>query len=179
MQVVSGHTEDGAVYVSYLKQAYRFAQHSPDPSTQVGCVIVQPSMGVIAGAANTLPDGIALNADKLTGMKDVYMEHAERNALYKCSRGVLSTNGCHAYITLAPCYECARGLIQAGIVKVVAHKEMYDAYIHNVGASHRAKHIQHGCDMLAEAGIEVVLWSGRVFQIPTLSVKVRGVSWTP
>jgi dCMP deaminase len=177
MKVVSGFTGDGAVYASYLKQAYRFAQHSPDPSTQVGCVIVHPSMGVIAGSSNSLPEGIVATDEILLSKeaKIIYMEHAERNALYRCCQSVLSTKGCHAYSTLAPCIDCARGLIQSGITKLVAHKEMLELY----DSPSNLDSIHKGWNMMLQAGIECVLWSGTVFQVPTTQVRVRGKLWTP
>jgi dCMP deaminase len=180
MQTVTGSTGECAVYCAYLKQAYKFAQHSVDPSTQVGCVIVHPGMGVVSGAANAVPEGIAVTEERLQTqeLKNVYMEHAERNALYKCAQSVLSSKGCHAYITLPPCLNCARGLIQSGITKVVAHKEMFDLYTTESSSSTRES-IEHGWKLLLEAKVNAVLWSGRVFQIPTVRVRVRGRLWTP
>jgi dCMP deaminase len=180
MQTITGYAGEGAVYASYLKQAYRFAQHSPDPSTQVGCVIVHPTMGVIAGASNALPEGLKLTEDRLKdhSQKSIYMEHAERNALYRCCQSLLSTTGCHAYVTLAPCVDCARGLIQSGITQVVAHREMLDLYAPDASMSRRAS-IEQGWNMLCEAGIKCALWSGLVFQVQTVSVRVRGKQWTP
>lgn len=177
MKVVSGFAWDGAVYASYLKQAYRFAQHSPDPSTQVGCVIVHPTMGVMTGTSNSLPHGITETDEILLNKdtKSIYMEHAERNALYRCCQSVLSTKGCHAYSTLAPCSDCARGLIQAGVTKLVAHKEMLDLY----DSPSIRESIRIGWDMMTQAGVECVLWSGRVFELATVQVRVRGRLWTP
>jgi dCMP deaminase len=180
MQTITGFVGEGAVYASYLKQAYRFAQHSPDPSTQVGCVIVHPTMGVIAGASNSLPEGLQHKQERLNDytQKNIYMEHAERNALYRCCQSVLSTTGCHAYVTLAPCVDCARGLIQSGIVQVVAHKEMLDLYASDSEAQRRLT-IETGWKLLYEAGIKCLLWSGRVFEFPSVSIRVRGRQWTP
>lgn len=177
MELITGFTSDGAIYASYLKEAYRTAQHSPDPSTQVGCVIVNPLMGVIARGCNDLPKGIIQSKDKLEGMnKSIYVEHAERNAIYRCSQSVLSSTGCHAYVTLAPCMDCARALIQSGITQVVSHKEMLDKYTVD---SEKLKHIEYGARLLAEAGIRNIVWSGTVFTIPVISVRVRGNLWTP
>jgi dCMP deaminase len=180
MKTITGFVGDGAVCASYLKQAYRFAQHSPDPSTQVGCVIVHPTMGVIAGASNALPEGLQHTEHRLhnSSLKSVFMEHAERNALYRCCQGVLSSKGCHAYVTLPPCGECARGLIQAGISRVVAHKEMLDLYAPDVDMPRRIN-IDIGWKMLEEAGVDCAVWSGAVFQVQTVSVLVRGKLWTP
>lgn len=181
MDIVTGFVADGAVYASYLKQAYRFAQQSKDPSTQVGCVIVNPTMGVIAGSANNLPDSIRPTPEMLSDpiQKGIYIEHAERNAIYKCSQSVLSSKGCHAYVTLSPCLNCARGLIQAGITKVIAHKEMVDIYLQLTHSEEHKKSIEIGWRMLKEAGVNCVLWSGRVFQAPTLYVRVKGHQWAP
>lgn len=180
MKTITGFVGEGAVYASYLKQAYRFAQHSPDPSTQVGCVIVHPTMGVIAGACNAIPEGLSLTQERLNDsfQKTIYMEHAERNALYRCCQSVLSTTGCHAYVTLAPCVDCARGLIQAGITQLVAHREMLDLYAPDAAMPRRTS-IEQGWQMLSEAGIKCVMWSGVVFQVQTVSVRVRGNLWTP
>jgi dCMP deaminase len=180
MQTITGFVGEGAVYASYLKQAYRFAQHSPDPSTQVGCVIVHPTMGVIAGAFNDIPKGLQHTQNRLNDSfeKNIYMEHAERNALYRCCHSVLSTIGCHVYVTLPPCVDCARGLIQAGITQVVAHREMLDIYAPDTEMPKRAS-IEQGWQMLCEAGIKCALWSGVVFQVQSVSVRVRGKQWTP
>jgi dCMP deaminase len=180
MKTISGFVGQGAVYASYLKQAYRFAQHSPDPSTQVGCVIVHPTMGVIAGACNDFPEGIQHTDDRLNdqAQKSIFMEHAERNALYRCCQSVITTKGCHAYVTLPPCVECARGLIQSGITQVIAHKEMLDLYAPDKDMPRRIS-IDAGWKLLTEAKIDCSMWSGQVFQVHTVSVRVRGKQWTP
>lgn len=47
-----------------------------------------------------------------------YVEHAERNAVYNAARMGIPLKGCTAYVTLAPCADCTRALIQSGIVEV-------------------------------------------------------------
>ena len=47
-----------------------------------------------------------------------YVEHAERNAIYNAARTGVPLNGCSAFVSLAPCADCARAMIQAGIVEV-------------------------------------------------------------
>ena len=172
MEVLSGFVGEGAVCASYLQQAYRIAQYSQDPSTQVGCVIVHPSMGVISLANNSFPNGITPTHERLHGAdKHIYMEHAERNALYRCTQGVLSTKGCHMYTTLLPCFDCARGIIQSGITQVFGHKEMYDLY--------HPTTVRDGIALLEEAGIRCAIWQGKVFTVHQLSVFVRGNAWKP
>ena len=50
--------------------------------------------------------------------------HAESNAISKCARWMVSTEGSTMYITLSPCFECAKLIIQSGI-KRVCYKELY------------------------------------------------------
>ena len=75
-----------------------------------------------------------------------YISHAERNALDGCDTSV---RGDTVYITLQPCYECAKCLIQRGIVKVVTgvnvNKQRY-----------YADFINYSLPMMNKAGIEVV-----------------------
>jgi deoxycytidylate deaminase len=50
--------------------------------------------------------------------------HAEANAILFCTKNGISTNGATLYVTLSPCFECAKMIIQAGIKRVV-YKEKY------------------------------------------------------
>lgn len=59
---------------------------------------------------------------KLTTKKEVL--HAESNAISKCAKWISSTEGATLYVTLSPCFECAKMIIQAGIKRVV-YKEKY------------------------------------------------------
>ena len=58
----------------------------------------------------------------LTTKKEVL--HAESNAIAKCAKLNTSTNNCTIYVTLSPCFECAKLIIQAGIKRVV-YKDIY------------------------------------------------------
>lgn len=66
--------------------------------------------------------------------------HAESNAISKCAKWNSSTNGATCYVTLSPCVECSKLMIQSGIKKVY-YKELY-------------RNTQ-GIDLLKRAGIEV------------------------
>lgn len=59
---------------------------------------------------------------KLTTKHEVL--HAESNAISKCAKWISSTEGATLYVTLSPCFECAKMIIQAGIIRVV-YKDMY------------------------------------------------------
>ena len=66
--------------------------------------------------------------------------HAESNAISKCAKWNSSTNGATCYVTLSPCVECSKLMIQSGI-KRVFYKDLY-------------RNTQ-GIDLLKQAGIEI------------------------
>lgn len=105
--------------LDYLRQACLYAaEHSQDPRTHVGAVLV--SRGLRVMAANTLPPGVAANASRLESpAKYFYMEHAERNAIYSAASAGICTHGAVLYAPWFSCADCARGIICAGIAEVV------------------------------------------------------------
>ena len=72
--------------------------------------------------------------------KYLWMEHAERNAIYNAARAGTSTEGCSIYVQIMPCMDCARAIVQAGIREVVISRqrmaqyssEQYDEHFRNV-----------------------------------------------
>jgi len=109
--------------IQYLKLAQQFAKiFSKDPSTQVGAILLAPnSYQILSMGFNGMPRGIKESSPKrwLRPLKYKLVEHAERNALYNACRHGAALEGSIAVITLFPCYDCARGLIQSGIRTVV------------------------------------------------------------
>ena len=78
----------------FLRHAYQYAQaHSKDPSTQLGAILVKAHTGVIGWGVNGLPPRISNKEERWTRpQKYDYIEHAERNVIYKCAeRGICST----------------------------------------------------------------------------------------
>ena len=104
----------------FMALAEHVATWSKDPSTQVGCVIVDKLNRVVSLGFNGFPRGVkddALRyADRDT--KLLFVAHAERNAL---DNAPLSVEGCTLYSPLLPCNECAKSIIQKGIKKVVSY----------------------------------------------------------
>jgi deoxycytidylate deaminase len=105
----------------WFNHAILMAKKSKDPRTKVGAVIVnQESRQIISSGYNGPPRGWPdsdLN-DSWWSQKEnkkLLCEHAERNAIYNAARLGMKTENCDIYVTLAPCHDCARGIIQAGI----------------------------------------------------------------
>jgi len=95
---------------------------SEERSRRVGCVIVGPSNDVRSVGFNGLPRGVSGNVeerhDRGGGEKYYWFEHAERNAIYNAARAGTAIGGCQMYSNLFPCADCARGIIQSGIVQL-------------------------------------------------------------
>jgi len=110
----------------FLVMALDIADWSKDPSTKVGCVIVGPDNEVRSVGYNGLPRGVNDNVPAREERPEKYFwyEHGERNAIYNAARAGIATKGCTLYVTsypskFGPCADCARAIIQAGIVRVV------------------------------------------------------------
>lgn len=99
------------------------ALRSKDPSTQVGACIVDSDHKVVSIGYNGMPRGIDDNnipwghGEGLES-KYLYVCHAEFNAILNTRNGS-ALKGCILYVTLFPCNECAKAIIQTGIKEVV------------------------------------------------------------
>lgn len=106
-----------------------FARHaalkSKDDSTKVGAAIVGPEKQILATGYNGLPRGVDDSQESRHRRPEKYkwFEHGERNAIYNAARHGVATRDCSLYVTMVPCADCARGIIQAGIREVVVAPE--------------------------------------------------------
>lgn len=94
---------------------------SKDQSTKLGAVIVGPDREIRATGYNSFPRGINDHdpSRQLRPAKYHYFEHAERNAIYNAGRVGIPLKGCVLYCEWPPCADCARAIIQVGIIEVV------------------------------------------------------------
>jgi dCMP deaminase len=133
---------------------------SKDPNTQVACIIVGPDNEVRSTGYNSLPRGLNDNiAERLERPeKYLWIEHAERNAIYNAARAGICTKGCTIYMQGLPCMDCARAIIQSGIIKLVYDKVAWDAWYNNYNGnpSKWVVETQKSLIMLWEAQVEVV-----------------------
>lgn len=106
----------------YLGLARHIATWSKDPSKQVGSVAVGNVGQILATGYNGLPRGIADNEERLNNREEKYklVVHAEINCIYNATHNGVSLKGATLYVWGLPvCCECAKGIIQVGIDKVV------------------------------------------------------------
>ena len=107
-------------HLTAIAVAYDVAKRSRDHNTKVGCVIMKdeyPLTWSWNGFPRGIDDSVPVRYDR--PHKYIFTEHAERNAINNCARKGVSTEGATIYVTLMPCHECARSIIQAGIRMVV------------------------------------------------------------
>jgi len=109
--------------LKWIEQARHVAETwSKDPSTKVGCVIVDADGNHLTQGYNGFirghSDDPEIYADR--DQKYVHVIHAETNAVYNAARQGVRLMGATAYIYGLPtCNECAKALVQSGIVRVV------------------------------------------------------------
>ena len=114
----------------FMGVAMLSAQRSKDNSTQVGACIVNAEKKIVAVGYNGMPTGCdddempwEREADSALDTKYPYVCHAELNAILNSN--AVSLNGCTLYVTLYPCNECAKAIIQSGIKRVVYYDNKY------------------------------------------------------
>ncbi len=124
---------------SYLEMAQVWAKNSYCVRRQVGALIVKDRM-IISDGYNGTPSGFENICEDDEGHTKGYVLHAEANAITKVAKSSNSSEGATLYVTAAPCLECSKLIIQAGIKRVVYHDEY---------------RITDGLDLLSRAGIEI------------------------
>lgn len=126
---------------AYLKMALEWAKLSHCSRKKVGALIVKDKM-IISDGYNGTPTGFDNCCEDDNGDTHWFVLHAEANALTKIAKSNHNANGATLYITLSPCKECSKLILQAGIKRVVFINPYKD---------------QSGLDFLKESGIEVTL----------------------
>ena len=124
----------------YMRMAKIWAENSYCERRKVGALIVKDKM-IISDGYNGTPAGFENICENDEGFTKPYVLHAEANAITKIARSNNNSNGATLYVTTSPCIECAKLIIQAGIVRVVYGEEY---------------HLTDGIDLLRRAGIEVI-----------------------
>lgn len=145
----------------FMGVALLAGMRSKDPNSQVGACIVSPDHKILSIGYNGFPNGCSDDVfpwDREGEPEDTkyyYVTHSELNAILNYRGG--SLEGSRLYVTLFPCNECAKALIQAGIKTII-----YDSDKYNGTPSNRASK-----RMLDAAGIEVRQYarSGRVLEL--------------
>ena len=125
-----GKREDHISWDEYFMGiAVLSSMRSKDPNTQVGACIVSPDKKIVGVGYNGFP--IGCSDDDLPWERDgewietkyPYVCHAELNAILNSAHSNLT--GARVYVTLFPCNECAKAIIQSGIKEIIYYSDKY------------------------------------------------------
>jgi dCMP deaminase len=106
----------------YLDIAKEVSTWSKDPSKQIGAVAVGDKGQILSQGYNGFPRGVKDTDERYNNREEKYkyVVHGEMNCIYNACNSGVSLNGATLYVTGLPvCSECAKGIIQVGIKKVV------------------------------------------------------------
>ncbi|MCB0380238.1 MAG: dCMP deaminase family protein [Flavobacteriales bacterium] len=124
---------------AYLKMALEWGKLSHCKRKQVGSIIVKDRM-IISDGYNGTPTGFDNCCEDENEKTHWYVLHAEANAILKVAKSTHNADGATLYITLSPCKECSKLILQAGIIRVVYYNSYKD---------------DAGIHFLKESGIQV------------------------
>ena len=142
-----------------LGECYKEATNSPDPSTQVGAVLVKAgNPHYLARSHNGFTAGWKpTTQDFERPRKYSIIEHAERKAIFTAAKKGISTKGCTLYTTWAACAECARAIVESGISRLVRHYPPLDEATERWLAS-----VTLGDQILKAGGVQIVDILGKI-----------------
>jgi dCMP deaminase len=126
--------------LAYLRMAKEWAKLSHCTRKQVGALLVKNGV-IISDGYNGTPSGFPNTCENDIGETHWYVLHAEANAILKVAKSTNNSHGSTLYITLSPCKDCCKLILQSGITRMV----YLDAYKDTTAI-----------DFLKNSGIEVV-----------------------
>lgn len=112
----------------FMGVAVLSAKRSKDPNTKVGACIVNPEKRIVGIGYNGFPYGCNddvfpwVNEGEFSDTKYPYVVHAEPNAIINSTTKL---TGCTLYVTLFPCHECVKLIIQSGIKHIIYMSDKY------------------------------------------------------
>jgi len=171
-------------YLYWLRRAYFAAKkNSDDPLTPMGAVLVPDGPAgyrnsQICYGVNRLPKGVSITAGRTSDpLRAFFMGYAINDVIYKAALRGISTHDGVIYVPFGATSPCARGIIQAGIRKVVSHQQTREKSAIESLLSLTAS-IENGDTMLREAGIRTEQYDGKLFD-GNFQIKFEGTLWTP
>lgn len=133
-------TKQQELDIRYLRMAHIWAENSYCKRRQVGALIVKDKM-IISDGYNGTPSEFENICEDTNGLTKPYVLHAEANAITKIARSSNNSDGATLYVTDAPCIECSKLIIQAGIKRVIFARQY---------------RLTDGLELLKRAGIELI-----------------------
>ena len=137
------------------------AQRSKDNHTQVGACIVDENNKILSVGYNGMPLGC--NDDDMPWERDdewleskyAYVCHAELNAMLNYNGA--SLKDARLYVTLFPCNECAKAIIQKGIKEIVYLSDKYADSVATIASKRMFERVGIKCRQFENANRKIVL----------------------
>ena len=136
---------------------FQLAKHhaelfSKDPVTKVCALFIAPdSLNVLTSGVNGLPRNVKEKEERLQRpTKYSYMTHSEINGLCNAARHGICLDKSIVIVTMFPCCDCAKALIQVGVSTIITVPPNYED-------PKWGGHFRISMEMFEEVGIEVVL----------------------
>lgn len=107
---------------AYMQMAIIWSKLSHCKRRKVGCLLVKDNM-IISDGYNGMPSGMNNCCEYEFDASRWEVLHAETNALLKCAKNGISCKGSTLYITLSPCPDCSKLILQSGIISVIYLEE--------------------------------------------------------
>lgn len=124
---------------AYMRMAMEWGKLSHCKRKQVGAILVKDGM-IISDGYNGTPTGFENACEDEEGDTKWYVLHAEANAITKVARSTNNARNSTLYISMSPCPECSKLILQAGVKRLVYCYQYKDT---------------RGLDFLAEAGVDI------------------------
>ena len=124
---------------AYLRMALEWAKLSHCNRKKVGAIIVKNGM-IISDGYNGTPSGFDNCCEDENGETYWFVLHAEANAILKTASSTHDCSGATLYLTMSPCRDCSKLILQSGIKRLVYINEYKDL---------------SGLDFLKEAGVDI------------------------
>lgn len=142
-----------AKLAKYMGIVDAIAKLSKDQSTQVGALILGPSFEVRSVGYNGAPRGCSADEDErgvTRPEKYFWFSHAELNAITNAARVGTPLAGSSIVVTHPPCMDCARAIVQAGIIEVVTRMPSDEFLERWSDHTRRTKHLFEECHVKYE-----------------------------
>ena len=117
-----------------------WASLSKSKRKKVGALVVKGAT-IISDGYNGTPTGFPNDCEDVDGNTHWYVLHAEANAILKTARSTQDISGSTLYLTLSPCKDCCKMIIQSGIKRIVYIEDYRDL---------------DGIKVLRSSGIEII-----------------------
>ncbi len=144
-------------YASWIRACYRYARKSSHPTTHVGALLVKDNKIILKGM-NTFAPGVKHTKKRTTGESvHHYLNHAERDLIYKAAKKGLSIKGLTMAMPCLPCINCVNAIITSGIKFLVTHKQMIEKT-----DDRWREEIEDAVNMLKESKVKIIAYDGKL-----------------